>query len=219
MSDPKIHAVKAGGNGAAPVSDAADIESLWLDPGLGDGITDTHYHSVAVGKPRDFFRTVTDPSYRRRGEIYTHKVEGVIATQNFGIAPAMQKHIEEAQPCTYVVVVYRDGTPRIWPIKSPKEGQTDNEAWSTARKAAKEAMGQWVKLIWKGGRYQTRPAQPGYAPDPDFSKLPPFNDLVRLAFGEAGIIRDVTHPIYRDLFGNAPTVAADKDIDGGDLDI
>ena len=26
----------------------------------------------------------------------------------------------------------------------------------------------------------TRDAQPGYAPDPDYSKLPPFNELVRL---------------------------------------
>jgi hypothetical protein len=51
------------GNGSAPavsVSDAADIEALWLDPALGDGIVDVHYHNIPVGKPRDFFRTVAD---------------------------------------------------------------------------------------------------------------------------------------------------------------
>ena len=79
MSDPKLHTVSAGGNGAtAPLSDATDIEALWLDPGLGDGIVNVSLHAVPVGKPKDFFRTVTDPAYRRRTEIYVHKPEGVI---------------------------------------------------------------------------------------------------------------------------------------------
>jgi hypothetical protein len=59
----------------------------------------------------------------------------------------------------------------------------------------------------------TRDALSGYAPDPDYSKLPPFNELVRLGFGEHGIIRDATHPIFRELMG-APAVVADN---GGGL--
>jgi hypothetical protein len=53
---------------------------------------------------------------------------------------------------------------------------------------------------------------PGYAPDPDFSKLPPFNDLVKLGFGEYGVIRDTTHPIYRELFGMPKQAAGDDDL-------
>jgi hypothetical protein len=34
--------------------------------------------------------------------------------------------------------------------------------------------------------------------------LPPFGELVRLAFGDKGIIRDREHPIVKDLFGDAP---------------
>ena len=41
---------------------------------------------------------------------------------------------------------------------------------------------------------------------------------MKLAFGEHGIIRDTTHPIYRELFG-APPMPAGKHVDGGDLDI
>jgi hypothetical protein len=222
MSDQhKLHTVGGGGNGSAPqgIPGATDIEALWLDPALGDGIVDVSLHSVPVGKPKDFFRTVINPAYRRRTEIYVHKPEGMIDEQHYIIAPAMQGRIEEARPCTIVTVVYRDGSVRLWPIKFPKEGEHDNEAWITARSAAKTGMERWVKLIWIRRAYQTRDAQPGYAPDPDFSKLPSFNELVRLAFGEHGIIRDEAHPVYRELFGSAPAVATDKDVDGGELDI
>ena len=151
------------GNDAAPavsVPDAADIEALWLDPALGDGIVDVHYHNIPVGKPRDFFRTVADPAYRRRTEIYTHKVEGAIDTTHYIIAPAMRGTIEEARPCTLVTVVYRDGSPRLWPIPFPRDGERDNEAWISARAAAKAGMERWVKLVWVRRSYMTRDAQP-----------------------------------------------------------
>src|SRR5215475_13580158 len=59
-------------------SDAQDIESLWLDPKLGDGLADVHLHNIPIGKPKDFFRVCPDPAYRRLTEIYTHKIEGQI---------------------------------------------------------------------------------------------------------------------------------------------
>jgi hypothetical protein len=208
----------AGGNGANPsISDAADIEALWLDAALGDGIVNVSYHSIPVGRPRDFFRTVPDPAYRRRTEIYIHKPEGVIEETPYIIAPAMRGRIQEAYPCTLVTVVYRDGSPRLWAIKFPKDGERDNEAWISARAAAKIGMGKWTKLIWVRRSYMTRDALPGYAPDPDFTKLPPFNDLVKLGFGEHGIIRDTSHPIYRELFGHGPEQAPVDDDAGPDL--
>jgi hypothetical protein len=194
-------------------SDAQDIESLWLDPKLGDGLADVHLHNIPIGKPKDFFRVCPDPAYRRLTEIYTHKIEGQIDEQNFIIDKSMQGTIEEARRCTLVTVIYRDGSLRLWPLKLPRESEKDNEAWSSARSAAKTAMDKWVKLIWVRRSYMTRDAQPGYAPDPDYSKLPPFNGLVRLGFGEHGIIRDATHPIFRELMG-APAMVADN---GGDL--
>jgi hypothetical protein len=203
----------APGTDAAPApSDAVDYAALWLDAGLGDGITGTGYHAVPAGKPRDFFRTVRDPAYRRRTEIYSHKPEGAIDEQHYIIAPAMRGLIDEAQPCTLVTVVYRDGSPRVWPVKLPKDGARDNLAWSSARSCAKAGLERWVKLVWQRNSYKTRDAQPGYAPDPDFSDLPPFDDLVKLAFGENGVIRDTSHPIYRELFGSGPQAAA------GDVD-
>jgi hypothetical protein len=194
--------------------DADDLNALWLDPALGDGLVDVHYHNTPVGKPKDFFRVHSDPAYRRLSEIYTHKVEGQIDEQNFIIAKPMQGVIEEARRCTLVTVVYRDGSPRLWPLKLPKDGERDNEAWISARSAAKIAMGKWVKLVWVRRAYMTRDALPGYAPEPDWSKLPSFDELVRLGFGEHGIIRDKDHRIVLDLFGAPPKKAGG---DGDDL--
>ena len=37
--------------------DAADLNDLWDDPVLGDGITDETYSSVPFGKPKGMTRT------------------------------------------------------------------------------------------------------------------------------------------------------------------
>jgi hypothetical protein len=194
-----------------PPEDAVDMDSLWLDPKLGDGLVDVRHHDIPVGKPRDFFRVNPDPAYRRLTEIYTHKVEGQIDEQHFIISKPMRGQIEEATPCTLVTVVYRDGSIRLWPLKLPKDGMRDNEAWTSARAAAKTAFTKWVKLVWVRRAYMTRDAQDGYAPDPDYNKLPAFEELVTLAFGTNGIINNKEHRIYKDLFGAPQKRKSDAD--------
>jgi hypothetical protein len=196
-----------------PPADALDLAELWLDPALGDGLVDVRFHEVPIGKPKSYFRVNPDPAYRQLTEIYVHKVEDQIDEQHFIIAAPMRGRIEEARRCTLVTVIYRDGSPRLWPLKQPKDGERDNEAWSSARKAARNAMDKWVKLFWQRRAYLTRDALPGYAPDPDWTKLPPYNELVRLAFGEHGIIRDDNHPIVRELLGAPPQKPDDDDDD------
>src|SRR5262249_10132675 len=146
-------------------------------------ITETVLHSITIRKPRDFFRTHPNKAYRQQTEIYVHKPEGIIEEQYYIIDPAMRGRIEEARPCTLVTVIDRDGTPRLWAIGLPREGERDNDAWKSARAAVRAGFEKWVKLVWVKRAYKTREAQPSYAPDPDWSKVPPFNDLVRIAFG------------------------------------
>jgi hypothetical protein len=195
-------------------SDLRDFASLWKDPGLGDGITTVGFHTIPVGKPKDFFRTHPQAAHRRQTEIYEHKPEGAIDSQSYILHPSMWGRIPEARPCTLVTVVYRDGAPRLWPIKHPRDGEKDNDAWASARAACRISIERWTKLVWIRRSYVTRDALPGYAPDPDFSKLPPYDELVALGFGEHGIIRDTSHPIYRELFGMT-TEAHDDDTDEG----
>jgi hypothetical protein len=207
---------RIAGNGSPPPGDTADIDELWVDPGLGDGITTTSFHTVAIGKPKDFFRTHPLKDYRRRTEFYVHKPEGAIDEQYFIVAPSMRGKIVEARPCVLIAVIYRDGTPRLWPVPFPRAGERDNDAWKSARMAARAGIDRWVKLLWMRRAYTTREAAHGYAPDPAWDRLPPFNELVRQAFGEGGVIRDENHPIYRELFG-APQVVADS-ADDSDAD-
>jgi hypothetical protein len=61
----------------------------------------------------------------------------------------MQGVIEEARRCTLVTVIYRDGSPRLWPLKLPNDGERDNEAWISARAAAKAGMSSWARLVWQ----------------------------------------------------------------------
>ena len=156
---------------------------------MGDGLTDTSWHSILVDKPRNFFRVHPEPSFRRRTEIYAHKPEGSIDTEFYILGPAMRGRLEEARPCILATCLYRDGSPRLWPLMLPRDGERDNDAWSSARKAARDAIGKWVRLIWSKRSYKTRDALHGYAPEPDWGKLPPFNDLVLAALGPHGVTR------------------------------
>jgi hypothetical protein len=126
---PKLEVVSA-----KPVpADADDIASLWLDTALGDGLVDVRLHTVPVGKPKDFFRVCPDPAYRRLVEIYAYKNEEQGGEeQHYLIDKPMHGVIEEARRATLVTVVYRDGSVRLWPLKLPKEGEKDNDAWVTA---------------------------------------------------------------------------------------
>ena len=206
--DPKLKVVEA--EQEKPIADAEDLSSLWMDTTLGDGLTETVVAKIPIGKPRDFFRVVADPSYRRKCEIYTHKIEGQIEEEHYFIDKPMQGIIDEARPCTLVVCIYRDGSLRLWPLKLPRDGEKDNKAWMSARAAARSAMEKWVKIVWTRDGYLVREALDGYAPQPDFKKLPPFNKLVTMACGEHGIIHDRNHPIARNLFG-APPEKPDSD--------
>jgi hypothetical protein len=200
-------------NGAyKPPPDALDMAHLFVDTGQGDPLTEPNIHGISVDKPKDFFRVHPDPAYRRRAYIYTLKIEGQVEEHSYIVAEAMRDLIPEAKLCLVTTCIYRNGSPRLWLLKLPKDGEKDQMSWSTARSAAREALATWTKLVWVGSKYDTRQAQPGYAPDPDWGKLPPFPRLVELAFGAHGVISDESHPVYRDQVLGAAKTAPDDDL-------
>ena len=112
---------------AKRVADATDIECLWFDPALGDGITNTTSHSPSWSASRRIFSArLPIRTTAAAGEMYVHKVEGDVRRDALHPRPSMRGMIPEATPCvTLVTVVYRDGTPRLWPVKHAR-GEHDN---------------------------------------------------------------------------------------------
>jgi hypothetical protein len=183
------------------VSDADDLADLWEDDGLGDPLAADHVHHIPVDPPRDFFRSCPDRKYRKKTWVYVHKSENTVGKQYFIVTKSMRDKIPEARPCTLLTVVDRVGAPRIWPLMLPRPGESDNTAWVTARDVARDGFTRWTKLIWQSRQFISRFADNGYAPDPDWTRLPPFAELIRTAFGPDGVIRDERNRAYRAMFG------------------
>src|SRR5262249_56408481 len=85
------------------------LNRMMLDPGLGDGITETVRHSIPLGKPRDFFRMHPDPAYRRLVEIYKHKTEDAIEEENFVFAGGRNCRLEGEAPDPRAGLINGDG--------------------------------------------------------------------------------------------------------------
>jgi hypothetical protein len=200
-----------------PPPDAADMSDL-IEDRDGDDITETAAAKVALGKPRGFFRVCPLPEYRKRMGIYVHEVEGKPGRTFYGVTKKMRADIEEAHPCTVVTVVNRLLVPSLWPIKLLDEDGNDYESWKQQRRIAKQAMTAWIRFVkWTGGAYIIRTAPEGYAPEPDWSKLPPYTELLTRALGKKGIIRNHDHPIYKELLGLSQTDDDADDDDDADL--
>ena len=204
---PKLKAVQS-------LENEADLSGLWIDTELGDPLAETVRHKIPFGKPRDFFRTHPSKLFRRKAEIYRHKTEGSIEEDYYILDKPMQGLLEEAALYILIACVYRDGTPRLWPIRLPRDGERDNESWVSQRMAASVGLTKWVKLIWDGRGFVRREAKPGYGPENyDWKGFPEWHDLVTKAVGPQGIIHDTAHPVYRDLVGEKPS-----DSDAGNTD-
>lgn len=215
LDDPTPNTIKTNGS-TPPPDDARDIASLWINAGIGDPLTTEHYHGIPIGRPKDFFFTAPSPAYRQRAEILVLKSENIIEVQNFLIGPKMRGRITEARPCVLITVVDRAGSPRLWPLMQPRDGEKDNLAWSSLRAIARLGMSGWVKAVWDGKVFVEKRAQAGYAPIPDLSHLPPFNNLTDAAFGASGVVYDETHFAFRQTEGLAPL--HDDDEGGDDAD-
>ena len=197
-----------------PPVDAMDLRGLVVPDSGDDPLTKTTIHHVPVDKPKTFFRVHPDPAYRKKFFVYKLKLEGVVGEQHFIVADSMRVLVDEARLCILATCVYRDRSIRLWPLWLPEEGERDMVAWSTARSAARESIDWWTKIKWQGANgYKSTPAQPGYAPEPDWLKVPPYDVLIGTALGESGIIRDESHPVYRDHILGAAQEKADGDDD------
>ena len=173
-------------------------------PRAGDGITETVRHSIPFGKPRDFFRLHPDPAYRRKVEIYRHKTEDAIEEEYFVFAGSMKGTLKRQRPTRSLCASIATALRASGRCGCPRKGNETTKRGP--RRAPPPRRRSQNGSSCSGGRaFVTREAKPGYAPDPAWEKLPPFEELLIKAFGEKNIIRDSSHSMYRNLIGDKPT--------------
>jgi hypothetical protein len=185
--------------------DPFDPASLRVDPKtMGDianrVLTDGQ---VAVRKPRkrEFFRVHSDPAFR---EI----VAAIILKEEMGETYLVAPHLANALSIeidyyTVLTCMNNGGNIFLWCCPTEKEGTRRQNNWhKSAREAAKLAMTDWVRMIpnTDGGCYDL------YTGDADLAVLEwpkgkTFRDLLKLGFGEDGIIRNIDHPLIKRLRG------------------
>jgi len=148
--------------------------------------------------PQDFIRVHPDPEYRGDFMALIMKEED----EHFLIHPSL--HVElsgEGVPVTIFTCINRQGVVFLWPVRLPDADGKTNSWWTSARDAAERAMTQWlrVKAVKALGGYEQTVAE-NMTAEPEWPDLP-FMNLLEIAFGKDGIIRDVDHIAVRRLRG------------------
>lgn len=156
--------------------------------------------TVRVGKPnkQEWFRIHPDPEFRNNFAILEFKDENLV----YLVAPEMAETLQgEIYFATVYFGITRMNVPFLWPIRLPDENGKQHECHRTAALGAEHAMTQWTRIVHNkaAGAYDIYPA----LRDPGEPKWPnkPFNELLRIAFRNEGIIDSDEHPAVRKLFG------------------
>jgi hypothetical protein len=148
--------------------------------------------------PQDFIRVHPDPKYRGDFMALIMKEED----EHFLIHPSLHAELSgEGVPVTIFTAINRQGIVFLWPVRLPDADGKPNSWWTSARDAAERAMTQWlrVKAVKALGGYE-QTAAGNMAVEPEWPELP-FMNLLEIAFGKDGIIKDVDHIAIRRLRG------------------
>jgi hypothetical protein len=182
--------------------DLDDVASLCLSQDFAtDCPVKKLLQKVVIGKPpRDeFFRVNPDPGYRLV-RVGLHKSEA--EKELFLIPPKYARELEgDFGELTLYTVMPRAGDVRLWDIGLPKDGRW-NSYHETADAVAHLAMEKWVRVKTNLSQktYETYVAQAVGIPEPDWSEVQPFSELVRLAFRDK-IVDSDDHPLFAKLRG------------------
>jgi hypothetical protein len=157
--------------------------------------------AVAVGKPRKDWFIRVHPFADYRGDylvVELDRGETYLVTPDFALELGSL-----AVAKTLYTAITRQGTPFLWAVKLP--GPDSNlDSWNeSAREAASLAIEKWVSVRANqgDGRYDVFEAL-GTLSEPDWAALPPFRELLKIAF-KGRLINESDHPVLRRLRGEA----------------
>jgi len=158
--------------------------------------------TIKVGKPhkQDFFRIHPDPAYRADLGILEVKEDRDRAF--YIVTPAMMSDLEgEFFIATVFVGINRQGNPFVWPVRLPGSDGRQNEWHRTALIAAEKAMQCWVRVTANmSAGYNDIFLAKGDLGEPEWPDLA-YNEVLRIAFRNEGIIDSPDHPVVKNLRG------------------
>lgn len=151
-----------------------------------------------VGRPKGkFLRVHPDKTYRQSG-VLTYK-DPDNTEDVYYVSPELEIPDEYGVSLSVTDLyagVSHDGTYFIWNVN-----RSDTPWFRSAQKAVTACMGHWFKVVGRKGPNIYDLYEPADSiPQPDWSGLPPFDDMLLSAF-ESRMIEDLNHPLLRKARG------------------
>jgi hypothetical protein len=176
-----------------------NLEALKVGQDFETGAAPVLLRQVPVRRPKktDWFRVCPDPNYRHTMSLIENKDESEV----YIIAPQMREELcDEPTLNPYEVFTAKNsnGTTFMFPVRlADREGK-----WNTWHRsqhdAATLAMSRWIRMISNRdiGGYNLKTST--RKTEPDWSALPSFSELLRIAFRDY-LIETPDHPYVRRL--------------------
>ncbi|WP_419739248.1 hypothetical protein [Ruegeria sp.] len=207
--EPPITAEKVMGNGSKESSldhqEEADDDPFALDNLTVDGTSmedlgiERPILVVPVTKPnpQDFFRVHPNPKYHLVARVLELKAEREVYLVTKAVWPLLPGETKLVKLVTYQT---RHGGVALWPLKLAEDGARENPRNISARKAAELGETKWVRMQanMHSGSYDV--VTSSHIGDPTWTDTP-FQDLVRIAFGDGKLIDSTKHPVVKQLLG------------------
>jgi hypothetical protein len=191
-----------GSKGEGP--DPFDPKNLRIDPiaieGIGDRVLTEGQVGVRKPHKREWFRLHKDPAFREQMAVIMLKEE---MNATYLVEPRLvQGLMREITFVTLSATINTGGSVFLWPVPTPDGSRRQNSWHKTAREAAIMATDKWVRLVpdMDAGCYAVFASNENLA-KVEWPKDKTFRDLLKLGFGEEGIIRDQNHPLLKRLRG------------------
>jgi hypothetical protein len=157
--------------------------------------------TVAARKPhkQEFVRVLAGEDNRFPSGCFIDKD----SRETYLVSPSMRDLLAgDVVPTLLVVAVSRNSpVPFLWPLTLPGTDGRPNRWHESALEAARLAEDRWIKVVsdMAAGCYIPHVAV-GNLPDPDWSEVPPIDELLRLCFKDR-FISSPDHPILKRLRG------------------
>jgi hypothetical protein len=196
------------------IADAADattpgaddfdsLESFALPQDFDPGVEEED-PPVSCRKPGpfDFFRVHPDPAWSANVGIVELRDE---RDDPYLVKPNMYAVFgnQVSRRRLYVYKTMQGGL-HLWAVRLNEGGRRSGGGKynETALKAAERAKTKWTRIASDQEQRCYRIFGPNEQfPEPDWSKIPPLLDLMRKAFGDGYLIKDVDHPLVRRIRG------------------